>query len=239
MKKIIKKIEGIFTKKDEIAPAYINTKNPKNIEIDGTYYSGIIIVNYNRENTELILRKIIDTNINMNISCFYEKQDAYKTIRNLSYHIANVGVDLKDDKNNLIYSFYQDKLNIDDYTPSKIDSIISKIYTDSSMINLYDVNTKLTNSLIEYKNYLKYINLIKKIKTLYKEEIEKDFLNKRLKQIAKLEAKLFKLTKKSSKRLSFAKVDKYTPEIDATIKEISDIYKEIDDNILKVKIKNN
>ena len=67
---------------------------------------------------------------------------------------------IKDDKNNLIYSFYQDKLNIDDYIPSKIDSIISKIYTDSSMINLYDVNTKLTNSLIEYKNYLKYINLI-------------------------------------------------------------------------------
>ena len=100
MKKIIKKIEGIFTKKDEIAPAYINTKNPKNIEIDGTYYSGIIIVNYNREKTELILRKIIDTNINMNISCFYEKQDAYKTIRNLSYHIANVGVDLKDGKTN-------------------------------------------------------------------------------------------------------------------------------------------
>ncbi len=100
MKKIIKKIEGIFTKKDEIAPAYINTKNPKNIEIDGTYYSGIIIVNYNRENTELILQKIIDTNINMNISCFYEKQDAYKTIRNLSYHIANIGVDLKDGKTN-------------------------------------------------------------------------------------------------------------------------------------------
>ena len=155
----------------------------------------------------------------------------YTIIRN------NMDSIIKDDKNNLIYSFYQDKLNIDDYIPSKIDSIISKIYTDSSMINLYDVNTKLTNSLIEYKNYLKYINLIKKIKTLYKEEIEKDFLNKRLKQIAKLEAKLFKLTKKSSKRLSFAKVDKYTPEIDATIKEISDIYKEIDDNILKVKIK--
>ena len=100
MKKLIKKIERIFTKKDEIAPAYINTKNPKSIEIDGTYYSGIIIVNYNRENTELILKKIIDTNINMNISCFYEKQDAYKTIRNLSYHIANVGVDLKDGKTN-------------------------------------------------------------------------------------------------------------------------------------------
>ena len=54
MKKYIEKIEGIFTKKDEISPAYISTKNPKNIEIDNLYYSGIIIVNYNRENTEII-----------------------------------------------------------------------------------------------------------------------------------------------------------------------------------------
>ena len=89
-----------FTKKDEISPAYINTRNPKNIEIDGIYYSGIIIVNYNRENIELILKKIIDSNINMNISIFYEKQNSYKTIRDLSYHIANVGVDLKDGKTN-------------------------------------------------------------------------------------------------------------------------------------------
>ena len=100
MKKITKKIEAIFTKKDEISPAYINTRNPKNIEIDGIYYSEIIIVNYNRENIELILKKIIDSNINMNISIFYEKQNSYKTIRDLSYHIANVGVDLKDGKTN-------------------------------------------------------------------------------------------------------------------------------------------
>ena len=102
MKKITKKIEGIITKKDEISPAYISTKNPKNIEIDGIYYSGIIIVNYNRENIDLILKKIIDTNINMNISIFYEKQDSYKVIRDLSYQIANVGVDLKDGKTNNI-----------------------------------------------------------------------------------------------------------------------------------------
>ena len=100
MKKITKKIEGIITKKDEISPAYISTKNPKYIEIDGIYYSGIIIVNYNRENIDLILKKIIDTNINMNISIFYEKQDSYKVIRDLSYQIANVGVDLKDGKTN-------------------------------------------------------------------------------------------------------------------------------------------
>ena len=86
---------GVITQKDEIAPAYINLMNPKYIEIDNNYYSTLIIVNYFREQTELILKSIIDTNINLNISIFYEKQDTYKTIRDLTYHIGNVGVDLK------------------------------------------------------------------------------------------------------------------------------------------------
>ena len=95
-------LEGIFSKKDKISPAYISTKNPKYLEIDNIFYGGFLIVNYNRENTDLILKKIINSNINMNISIFYEKQDAYKVIRNLSYHIANIGVDLKDGKTNPI-----------------------------------------------------------------------------------------------------------------------------------------
>ncbi len=93
-------INGCFSIKDNIAPSYVNITNPKYIEIDNVYYSGIIFVNYNRENTELLLKKIIDTNLNMNISIFYEKQDPYKTIRDLTYHIANVGIDLKDGKTN-------------------------------------------------------------------------------------------------------------------------------------------
>ena len=31
----------------------------------------------------------------MNISMFYEKKDSYKIIRELTYHIGNVGVDLQ------------------------------------------------------------------------------------------------------------------------------------------------
>ena len=64
------------------------------------YYSGILIVNYYREYDELILKKLLDANLNMNISIFYEKQDPYKIIRNLTYHIANVGVDLKEGNQN-------------------------------------------------------------------------------------------------------------------------------------------
>ncbi len=93
-------LQGVMTKKDEIAPSYINLTNTKYIEIDNNYYSTLIIVNYFREQTELILKSIIDTNINLNISIFYEKQDTYKTIRDLTYHIGNVGVDLKTSNQN-------------------------------------------------------------------------------------------------------------------------------------------
>ena len=64
------------------------------------YYSGIIVVNYYREYTNLILRKILDLNMNLNLSIFYEKQDPYKIIRKLTYNIANVGVDLKEENEN-------------------------------------------------------------------------------------------------------------------------------------------
>jgi len=93
-------IKGIYSKKDEMAPSYINNNNPKNIEIDNIFYSGIIIVNYYREYNNLILKKILENNLNMNISIFYEKQNAYKTKRDLTYHIANVGVELKDGNQN-------------------------------------------------------------------------------------------------------------------------------------------
>lgn len=92
-------LEGCFNKKDKISPAYINLSNPKYIEIDDLYYSGTIIVNYNREYTDIILRRIIEENINMNISIFYEKQDANKIIKDLTYNIANIGVEIKETNN--------------------------------------------------------------------------------------------------------------------------------------------
>ena len=75
-------------------------KNPKYLEIDNLFYSSLIVVNYYREQTDLLLKNLIETNINMNISIFYEKQDSYKTIKNLTYYIGNVGVELKESNQN-------------------------------------------------------------------------------------------------------------------------------------------
>ena len=65
------------------------------MEIDNNYYSGIIIVNYNREYNDLILKTLIETNIDMNISIFYEKGNTQKILKELTYSIGNVSVELK------------------------------------------------------------------------------------------------------------------------------------------------
>lgn len=87
--------KGIYTDLDLLSPSYINLNNPKYMEIDGIFYSTLIITNYGRENNDLLLKNIIEINNNINISIFYEKQDNYKTIKELTYHIGNVGSDLK------------------------------------------------------------------------------------------------------------------------------------------------
>ena len=88
-------MDGTVTDSDFLSPSYINLTNPKYFEMDGIYYSTLIITDYGRENFDLLLKNIIDTNVNINISIFYEKQDKYKTIKDLTYHIGNVGSDLK------------------------------------------------------------------------------------------------------------------------------------------------
>ena len=98
--KKLKILEGTIFEKDKISPAYINLQNPKYIEIDNIYYTGIIIVDYYREQTDIILKSLIESNINVNISIFYEKQDAYRVIKELTYHIGNVGLEVKSNNEN-------------------------------------------------------------------------------------------------------------------------------------------
>lgn len=142
-KKINHFINGIFSKKDSISPAYINMQNPKYFEVDNLYYSSLIVVNYYREQTDLLLKNLIETNINMNISIFYEKQDSYKTIKDLTYHIGNVGVELKDASEN------RQDIDIAAYTYNDAKYIRKEIQVNNEelyflyiYINLYANNIK-------------------------------------------------------------------------------------------------
>ncbi len=92
--------QGYIELKDKISPNYIDITNPRYLNLEEKYYSGLFVVDYAREQTSLLLEKLIDTDMNMNLSIFYEKQDRYKIIRDLTYHIGNTGVDLKDNSQN-------------------------------------------------------------------------------------------------------------------------------------------
>ena len=142
------------------------------------------------------------------------------------------------DKNNLIYSFINDELRLDDYSDSKIDIIINNLFTVKND-NYIDIVIKLLNSLNEYKDYLKYEEIIVKVRELYKSDIEKNFLSSRFKKISKLESKLFKFNKKEINYNKKTKVSKYELDIISIIKEIRNIYLEIDQNMYKEVIKNN
>ena len=73
----------------------MNLNNPKYLEIEDYLYTGIIIVNYAREHDDLILKTLIEANINMNISIFYEKGNTLKTLKELTYNIGNIGVEVR------------------------------------------------------------------------------------------------------------------------------------------------
>lgn len=87
MKRIENYLKGMLQLKDKIAPGYISKIDPKYIEIDGKYYAGLLIVDYYREYSEIIFRNLVNSNINVNISIFYEKQDSFQIIKDLTYAI--------------------------------------------------------------------------------------------------------------------------------------------------------
>lgn len=126
-------------------------KNPKYLEIDNLFFSGLIVVNYYREQNDILLKTLLDTNINMNISIFYEKQDQYKTIKDLTYHIGNVGVDIneknknRDDIDIAIYTYNDAKYIRKEMQVNNEDLYFLYIYVNIFANNLKDLNFYLNS----------------------------------------------------------------------------------------------
>ncbi len=139
-------------------------KNPRYIEIDNLFYSGLIVVDYYREQSDLILKNLIETNINMNISIFYEKQNSYKTIKDLTYHIGNVGVELKDGNQN------REDIDIAAFTYNDAKYIRKELQVNNEdiyflyiYINVYSDNLQ---NLEYYLNKIEGISQSKGLKTI-------------------------------------------------------------------------
>ena len=83
-------------------PLYINLINPQYIEIDGMFFSSLLIINYNRIFQELIFKNILETNENILISIYIEKNNQYKIIKEIARNIGNTTVDLEKINNSRI-----------------------------------------------------------------------------------------------------------------------------------------
>lgn len=110
-----------------------------------------MVVNYYREQNDILLKTLLDTNINMNISIFYEKQDQYKTIKDLTYHIGNVGVDIneknknRDDIDIAIYTYNDAKYIRKEMQVNNEDLYFLYIYVNIFADNLKDLNFYLNS----------------------------------------------------------------------------------------------
>ena len=83
-------------------PLYINLTNPQYIEIDGMFFSSLLIINYNRIFQKLIFKNILETNENILISIYIEKNNQYKIIKEIARNIGNTTVDLEKINNSRI-----------------------------------------------------------------------------------------------------------------------------------------
>ena len=91
----------------------------------------------------------------MNISIFYEKQDSYKTIKDLTYHIGNVGVELKEKNQN-----YED-IDIAAFTYNDAKYIRKEIQINNEDIYFLYIYINLYSNDIKELEY--YINKIEGI----------------------------------------------------------------------------
>ena len=105
-------LKGGIKIQDKLSPTYINLNNPRYLEIDGLYYGGLIVVNYYREQEDLILK--INHKSNFNLEYITNKDEVYilklinlveKTLQKIKY---NVNLEL------LLDSFYIELRRLDE-----------------------------------------------------------------------------------------------------------------------------
>lgn len=85
---------------DSISPSYIDVTNPKYIVIDENFVAGLLVVDYSKEMHEAFLKNLIGSDLELNISMFYEKKNSYEVIKELTYNIGNTGANIKSSNEN-------------------------------------------------------------------------------------------------------------------------------------------
>lgn len=146
----------------------------------------------------------------------------------------------KYNKEKIKEEFLNGKLNIKDFSETAIKNYYTE-FIEKEQLEEMDENQlkelnnniiKLSNTIYEYKKYLKFQFIIEDIKKIYLEkEKYKNVYNETKKEIAKKEKKVIKLNNRINGRGLFKKAnDKLLPDQNNIILEIKEQYKELDQN---------
>ena len=200
-------------------------------------------------------------NIYLNFRYLYftnkKKFDKYYENRLVEYNMTKKDEYLKEYQNDLWnylllkesnIKLIQDKfingdLDIKDYDDAKTDKIESNLVIGEMSDSLrMDSLNKLSYTLYEYKNYLKYKYIIDEIKNIYgAKESNKNLTKTILKDISKHEGKIVKNGKKITSKGLFGKKkapDKFNIIIRSEITELKKLYEDYDEAKFKEKIAN-
>lgn len=188
------------------------------------------------------------------IDKYYNKQKEM-LIKNFAKEaILNRYIELKkrlidkteEDKSIIINNFLSGNLKVKDYSVSSIESSYLKFISKEDLQEMNEdkrkeINSaliKLSNSLYEYKNYLKYKFIIDAIKEEYKnKEQNKNLYAQSKKELNTKESKLFKINNKINGHGILVKSnDKYVVEANNLILELKDKYTDLEKNKINNKI---
>lgn len=86
----------------DILPNYINTKNFRNIEVDGKYISNVVVKRYPKKISFCQVFESLPTDIEFDISLIITKKDKNKILKDLTYKISSISSEIKTTNKNQI-----------------------------------------------------------------------------------------------------------------------------------------
>lgn len=94
----------INTKKslNNLCPTFVDTRNPKYLTINEYLAASIFVNNYSSEMDGGFLDGLISSDIDFEISMFYEKKNSYETLKELTSYISATGANIKTSSKNQI-----------------------------------------------------------------------------------------------------------------------------------------
>ena len=160
--------------------------------------------------------------INLNLDSFMTEYKKYLRIKNTDIKIIQ-------DK------ILNNELDIKEYEESKTEKLKDSLLIKKTSLEIDNENIlKLSFTLQEYKNYLRFKSLIEEVKLIYEDKNNKNITKSILKNISKSEKKI----KKANRKFFKLKEEKKNNIISNALVELKNYYKEYDQAKFKEKVVN-